>query len=501
MPLIQGKSKKAFQKNVETEMKANPGPKHKAQNLAIAYSVKRRATNKKASGGTVKSGSKDMNMAKGGEISSSNEKRPMPDNIYADSNEVSRNRGNKPSKNDSWTDNITLEQAQKPSPAKPSRPPLKGSDAFSVRYRDEIEQDNNRMISEAPNEYDNQPKTSYNEDEASRQGSSINDMEDEHSTHTKPYKKEVEDQYTQDEASDDMKQQYAKGGEISPNDSASHNINMRTTMEPKDDSMSEYERGYEAGLQSKASPSEDSGTLDAKSRNEESPNRQGDEVSDMEDEHTTGSKPYADGGTIQFKDNQDNIDMDQDDDLRSHSLDDTQQQSEDEVEEENHNSIAAAIMAKRHMDQEDDMSGSIDEDDAEMYAKGGNVNDSASLDNSAASNPVSRLDAGFGRVIARAKGGEILEDSPDIHSHRSMDSDNSSQVDLTRNADEDANEEDQTSFDALRKENYNTSFWDTHQPYDSNTRGDDEAKDSMDKHDMISSIRSKMNKKRQFSNR
>ncbi len=54
MPLIKSKSKQAFKKNVETEMKENPGKR--AQNLAIAYSVKRQAAKKKkmmADGGSV----------------------------------------------------------------------------------------------------------------------------------------------------------------------------------------------------------------------------------------------------------------------------------------------------------------------------------------------------------------------------------------------------------------------------------------------------------------
>jgi len=44
MPLIKSKSKKAFQKNVEAEIKAGKPPK---QAVAIAYSVKRRAGKKK----------------------------------------------------------------------------------------------------------------------------------------------------------------------------------------------------------------------------------------------------------------------------------------------------------------------------------------------------------------------------------------------------------------------------------------------------------------------
>jgi hypothetical protein len=53
MPLMHGKSKKAFEHNVETEMNAHPG--RRAENLAIAYSVKRKAQKKKmAEGGMAK---------------------------------------------------------------------------------------------------------------------------------------------------------------------------------------------------------------------------------------------------------------------------------------------------------------------------------------------------------------------------------------------------------------------------------------------------------------
>jgi hypothetical protein len=54
MPLIQSPSKKAFQKNVKTEMEANPSKKDRAQNLAIAYGVQRK--NRKAKGGVVSFG-------------------------------------------------------------------------------------------------------------------------------------------------------------------------------------------------------------------------------------------------------------------------------------------------------------------------------------------------------------------------------------------------------------------------------------------------------------
>lgn len=50
MPLIKSKSKKAFESNMEAEMKAG---KPKDQSLAIAYSMKRKASKKMADGGMI----------------------------------------------------------------------------------------------------------------------------------------------------------------------------------------------------------------------------------------------------------------------------------------------------------------------------------------------------------------------------------------------------------------------------------------------------------------
>lgn len=73
MPLIHGKSKKAFSKNVETEMKAG---KPQGQALAISYATQRRSAKKK--------------MAQGGIVSAKEEKRPMPAQTTNDTAETSR---------------------------------------------------------------------------------------------------------------------------------------------------------------------------------------------------------------------------------------------------------------------------------------------------------------------------------------------------------------------------------------------------------------------------
>lgn len=133
---------------------------------------------------------------------------------------------------------------------------------------------------------------------------------------------------------------------------------------------------------------------------------------------------------------------------------DDMDQPEHEEEEEHHSSIAAAIMAKREKMHAMIDSGSMDEDHAVKMANGG------------------------------------------ILSHDSIYSDASDMADLSRNHDEDANEEDQLSFNALRKENYNSSNLTKNQPMDSNEHGDSREDNEENKHDMISSIRRKMMSKR-----
>jgi hypothetical protein len=456
MPLIHSKSKKAFEHNLKAELSAG---KPKDQSLAISYSIKRKAPKKKAAGGSVQSGSPDMNMAEGGEINAKNERRPMPDNRYDDSKMISHNSGNKPAKNDNWLDNPTIKQAQSNNgrqvlPIK--RPKMVPSDAFSTRLYDE---EGKLQDSANPGPYGKQPPEHDNEEGPDRQGSDVRDMADEHATHSKPYIKEIEDQYAQDVAEADMKRSnsYARGGMI---DKMNHP--SKHDMQPADSGIQEEEREDEADLMSMESPSEDEGSSDARSMNEEGPDRQGDDVPDMEDEHSTGRKPYAGGGKIS------DFHEDMDEELNpAHdhfSSDDSEDQPEDEEREEHHNSIAAAIMAKK---------------------------DKKALQMS---------DSDMDEMIRLYEGGEISERRGKILSHGSMDSDDSDQADLRRNAEEDANEEDQQSFHALEKENYSESegLDDLDSPMDSAQHGDDEEEDSENKHDMISSIRRKMKSKRQF---
>jgi hypothetical protein len=440
MPLMPGKSKKAFSKNVEIEMHAG---KPQKQALAIAYSVKRKAPKKKASGGSVQSGSKDMNMAEGGMINAKNERRPMPDNRYDDAKMISQNSGKKAPKDDSWTDRPTERQAvsnngRRVMPIK--RPKMVPTNAFSTRMYDE---EANLQESARPGPYGEQPPERDNEERPNRQGPKVSDMQDEHSTHRKPY---------------------AKGGMI---DEMRHK--SKHDMEPADHDIQEEEREDEAHLMSMESPSEDEGSRDAHRRNEERPDRQGPKVSDMEDEHSTGRKPYAGGGRIGDDEANEDHEMELNPAHDKHSPDDSEEMSDDSVIE-HAASIAAAIMAKR--DRKAMQHSDSDIDHEMMMAEGGEINEH--------------------------------DDAADIHSKHSIDSDShSSQVDLSRNADEDANEEDQLSYNALRKENYSeTPGLDAlDSPMNSAQHGDDEESESENKHDnkLVSAIRRKMKSKSPIS--
>lgn len=508
MPLLKKASKKAFEHNIRTEMEAHPEPGKRKQNIAIAYSVQREARkkHKKASGGTVQSGSKDMNMAEGGAISAKSEKRPMPEDLHNDSIEASHNRHKKALIDSDWTDRPTEKQAiahdvrGKKLPIK--RPRMVPTDAFSTRLYDEEGQ---LEESARPGPYGEQPPKHDDEEGPDRQGPKVPDTEDEHSTGRKPY---------------------ARGGKIESKDRESHNISHRTPMEPADDREEAYERADQNDHMREDAPSHDEGRMHAHELDEEGQNRQGPDIPDMEDEHSTHRKPYAEGGDVnrdilfkrytiehkdktpeehkereknlqneaarpdihpdlkkarlkkaawhksmyagggEIEDSEENIDDDSYTNPAEgrHSPDDSEDQPEDEYDEEHHNSIAAAIMARRDRLHAEIDSGAHDLDSA----------------------------------VRMARGGEILEDSDDILSHDSIYSDDSDQADLSRNHDEDANEEDQLSFNALRKENYNTSNLNVKNPKDSAQMGDDEEHDSENKHSMIESIRRKMKSKRQF---
>lgn len=239
-------------------------------------------------------------------------------------------------------------------------------------------------------------------------------------------------------------------------------------------------RDEEDHMQSSMSP----GPYDAQPPqhdDEEGADRQGTKVPDMQREHNNGRKPYALGGAVegeehsphsrQMRDarsNEDHI-MEINPAHDIHSPDDSEDQPRHEADMEHEDSLVAAIMARNTRPRSGADSDS-DIDHEMMMAHGGEINSH--------------------------------DDADDIHSASSIDSTHSSQADLSRNADEDANEEDQLSYNALRKENYSeTPGLDAlDSPMDSNRHGDEREIGSHDSHDMVESIRRKM-ANRQFKQR
>lgn len=155
---MKSSSKKAFEHNLKAEMHAG---KPQAQSLAIAYDMKRKNRKK---------------MTKGGAISASNEKRPMPDSMSNDRKMAMENRGDKPAHNDNVLDNPTVKQAQMNSGRKVlpiKHPKMVPSDVLSSRlysYEDELQR------SARPGNPSEQPPKADDEEGADRQGPDSRDL-------------------------------------------------------------------------------------------------------------------------------------------------------------------------------------------------------------------------------------------------------------------------------------------------------------------------------------
>lgn len=227
MPLIQSKSKKAFSKNVEKEMDSG---KPQDQSLAIAYSVKRKAKKKMASGGSVESGSPTMNYAKGGEISASNEKRPMPEDKHNDSKDISQNDHKRSNGQDGWLDQPTVEQARSNNGRKVlpiKHPRMVASNVVQSRLRDEEDHlQSSAGVNEGPQE---QIPKALDEKDAKKHGPDVPALhmkkmfeggavsqeasEENHAEHPYEPKDDMEEAPPESEY---MADHFARGGEVDP---------------------------------------------------------------------------------------------------------------------------------------------------------------------------------------------------------------------------------------------------------------------------------------------
>lgn len=141
-----------------------------------------------------------------------------------------------------------------------------------------------------------------------------------------------------------------------------------------------------------------------------------------------------------------------------------------------------------HLEEEDDdqMRPSEDEIMADHFAKGGEVD----ADEEMAIDHAASIAAAIMAKRHMARGGEILSED-------SMESDDSDMADLNRNAEEDANMEDKASFDAIRKENYSESsaLDDADHPEDSNMHSPEHDEEDVNDRSITSRIRRKMKSK------
>lgn len=348
MPLIQKKSKKAFEHNIKAEMEAG---KPQKQSLAIAFSVKRKPK-KMAKGGEAQLNAMEVTpdkgygkiirvgMAEGGSISAKTEKRPMSDQSYNDSEMGRKNKGMKSPKQDSWTDTPTETQAAMNNGRKVmpiARPKMVPSNAFSTKlYNKE------GMLEESakPGSYGEQPPQDDNEMEADKSGDPVR----KDPIHSKNLNK------------------YAKGGDVKSNRQSrwetlkakAPHLDTKTIdgMLDREDQKARF--APKTKLANGGMINDDVSMKDAEEDEVQHPaglEMDNDEMSPPEDEIMSNHmKMLAEGGMAD--------DMDQ---------------PEHEEEEEHHSSIASAIMARREKLHAQIDSGAHDYDEAVRMADGGQV--------------------------------------------------------------------------------------------------------------------------------
>lgn len=371
MPLIHSKSKNALQKNIVTEMRANPDPKDRAKNIAIAYSVKRRA--KKAQGGKISTDPKDY--------------------TTKDLQSEAKDKIDQQQKIDGYAEGGSINEKIKARQERGLRH-YGGADAYHQKGV-------------------NMPSVAGPAAHIARHNS-----------------KEAVKSATEEMRKIEPKLQgLAEGGRVKTNKikhprMVASNVVQARLRDDEDDMMDSMPPSSPKDQPSKAD-------------DEKGPNRQG---PDMKDLHM---KKMAHGGKAEDDGVEHPAGLEEDDDQ--------QRPSEDEIMSD-------------HM---------------EMLAEGGEVHSEDEIEHAA-----SLAAAIMMKRKRMAMGGKT-----------SMETTDADQADLSRNADEDMNLEDQASFDAMCKENYSESegLEQLDSPMDSAQHGHEED----DEHDrsIVGQIRSKMKKK------
>ena len=224
--------------------------------------------------------------------------------------------------------------------------------------------------------------------------------------------------------------------------------------------------------------------------------RQGPQIRDMADEHSTHRKPYAKGGEVESSD-YDRPENKYEDDLQD--LDPSM--DEGSAMADSHDEMGA----NRQGPQVPDMEEPHNDEQSSAYAEGGEVNERRREEDGIGKReslfhfPKEENDEDESASLAAAimAKRKMMARGGEIKSHDSIYSDDSDQADLSRNADEDANEEDQLSFNALEKENYSESpaLRQANHPEDSNMHSPEHDEMDVEDRSIVSQIRNKMKKK------
>ncbi len=459
MPLMKRRSKKAFEHNVKAEMHAG---KPQDQSIAIAYSVKRRA--KKAKGGEIKGINRQSDVRQMGTSEAGHHAKYRPsDKDMAYSNAQAKKHHEQ-----------TLSEMR--SMPKPKLPMAEGGGVHAAnkkyRQRHGYEEGVHHAVYDLA---ENQEKPGQ-----SSMGSAVRNKDMEAAKRMSIDKKKQARNVAEGPSKRPL-QGLAEGGFIDPQAYSSASANQRPGKLPikhprivKGASFSSRLRDEEDDLEMSARPNNGPEHQPPHEDDEMGPDRQGPHVSDMEDEHSTHRKPYAKGGEVEQSD-------------YSHP----ENECEDDLLDLPPSEDEGDMMAEEHDEEGQDRQGPDDEAlHMKMMAEGGMMDDSEDQ-------PHDEEELEHAASIAAAimaKKRRKMAEGGAIKSHDSIYSDDSDQADLSRNADEDANEEDQLSFNALRKENYSESagLRKLDSPEDSNEHSPEHDEEDVDDADIVSAIRRKM---------
>lgn len=164
---------------------------------------------------------------------------------------------------------------------------------------------------------------------------------------------------------------------------------------------------------------------------------------------------------------------------------------------EHHDDINNLVPMKEAQEDYDQMPDE-DPESIEMLSHGGDVESEESMEHEMAETPEQeaeeeRHDSIAAAIMARKKHKGMHSGSPD--EDRAVMMAEGGEIDIESNAKEEPNKYYHQNEDVVLKENYDEDIHDMHQPIDSNEHGDDIESDI---HDMIGKIREKLRRQRQF---